>query len=81
MPASKVVSVHSNLTYSITASNPPDSGTLVYQWYKNGVAIPGATTDTLTLNDVATSDSGTYTVTAGNDGGATTEYGGDPCGV
>lgn len=38
------------------------SGPLAYQWYKNGVAVPGATTDTLALPDPATSDAGTYDV-------------------
>ncbi|MFW5805861.1 MAG: T9SS type A sorting domain-containing protein [Bacteroidales bacterium] len=32
----------------------------IYQWYKDSVIIPGATDSTLTLNNVAFSDSGMY---------------------
>jgi hypothetical protein len=42
------------------------------QWYKDGVAIEGATSSTLALTDVTTDDSGTYTVVASNSGGSTT---------
>jgi hypothetical protein len=33
-----------------------------HQWYKNGDALPGATSGTLTLQDVKLSDAGTYQV-------------------
>jgi len=33
----------------------------VYEWYKNGIPIPGADKSSLVLNPVAYSDSGTYT--------------------
>ncbi|MCX6925287.1 MAG: immunoglobulin domain-containing protein, partial [Verrucomicrobia bacterium] len=37
-----------------------------YKWTKNGVAIPGATSRTLTLSPTALTDSGTYGVTVSN---------------
>lgn len=47
---------------------------LTYSWTKNGIAIPGATAATLTINNVTAADAGTYVVTirhAGNYCGAT----------
>ncbi|MCP5522562.1 MAG: immunoglobulin domain-containing protein [Verrucomicrobiales bacterium] len=37
-----------------------------YQWMKNGTAIPGATGASLTLADLTTTDSGSYTVRVSN---------------
>jgi outer membrane protein assembly factor BamB/subtilisin family serine protease len=59
-PQSRTVLVGSSVTLSVSATG---SGTLTYQWYKNGTAISGATSASLTLNNVSTSDSGNYTVT------------------
>lgn len=70
-PASQTVPLGASVTYSVVASNPPNSGPLIYQWRRNGVAISGATSATLTLNNLSTADSGSYAVQAGNDGGAT----------
>ena len=47
---------------------------MTYSWTKNGIAIPGATAATLTINNVTAADAGTYVVTirhAGNYCGAT----------
>ncbi|HVU35927.1 MAG TPA: immunoglobulin domain-containing protein [Opitutaceae bacterium] len=43
-----------------------------YQWYKDGVAISGATDSTYVVNSVTTVDAGTYTVKATNSGGTVT---------
>jgi pectin methylesterase-like acyl-CoA thioesterase len=42
------------------------------QWFKNGVAIPGATDYTLVIPGVQPSDAGNYSVTATNSGGSVT---------
>jgi hypothetical protein len=42
------------------------------QWRKDGAAIAGATTATLTVNNVQVTDAGTYTLVAANLAGATT---------
>jgi hypothetical protein len=47
------------------------SGLPAFQWRKNGAAIAGATTATLSLSDVKPSDAGTYTVAATNGAGTT----------
>jgi uncharacterized repeat protein (TIGR01451 family) len=70
-PASQTVLVNGSVTYSVVASNPPNSGPLVYQWKKDGASIPGATSSTFTLNGVQDGQAGVYTVWVGNDGGAT----------
>ena len=47
-----------NITLVITASGIPDDVT--YVWKKNGVIIPGETSNTLVLNDVSGDDIGQY---------------------
>jgi hypothetical protein len=42
------------------------SGATSYQWLSNGVPIPGATDPTLTLNNLQTTDSGSYSLEALN---------------
>ena len=48
----------SNITIYITASGDPDD--ITYVWKKNGVIIPGETSNALTLNDVSPFDIGEY---------------------
>ncbi|MFT3782202.1 MAG: discoidin domain-containing protein [Nibricoccus sp.] len=49
------------------------SGTsLSYQWYKNGVAISGATARTYTIAATALSDAGNYSVVVSNSAGSVT---------
>jgi pectate lyase len=70
-PASQLVLAGDTALFSATVF-----GTLPisYQWNSNGVAIPGATSSTLTLVNVQTSDAGSYTLTASNSaGGATSD--------
>ena len=43
---------------------------LTYQWFKNGVAIAGATAATYTLASLATTDAGTYFVRVSNSAGS-----------
>ncbi len=59
-----------SLTLSVTS---PDAKS--YQWFKNGVAISGATGSSYTIGSVAKADAGVYTVTLTNDNGATTSNG------
>ena len=58
-------------TYDNVVFNPVITGspTLVYQWSKNGVAIPNQTNATLTLNSVTVADSGIYALTVTNNQG------------
>lgn len=68
-PETQTVPLHAAVTYSVVVSNPPNAGPLVYQWKKDGVSIPGATSSSLTISDAQGRHSGTYTVWVGNDGG------------
>jgi hypothetical protein len=45
---------------------------ITYQWQKDGENVPGATSPTLELLDLAVADSGDYTLIATNGGGAVT---------
>ena len=48
----------SDVTLTVTASGDPDN--ITYVWKKNGVIIPGETSNTLVLNDVSGDDIGQY---------------------
>ncbi len=43
-----------------------------YQWYKNGVAIPGTNSTTLLIYDATTADVGNYSITVTNASGSVT---------
>lgn len=66
-PLSQTVTAGASVTFAAAASGSP-----TYQWRKDGVDITGATAATLTLTNVQTSASGSYTVVATNSGGPTT---------
>ena len=69
-PLSQTVSVGANVQYSVGASG----SALSYQWLKDSNPIagnPSATTATLLLNNVQTTDTGVYTVNVSNAGGMT----------
>jgi hypothetical protein len=60
-PASQTVTLGQTATFSVTASG---SGTLTYQWKKNGTAISGATSASYTTPATVASDNGSsFTVT------------------
>ena len=56
---SNSVCVGDLVTFSIVAE---PGGSLTYQWRKNGVSIPGETTNTLNLGNVDLTDNGSYDV-------------------
>ncbi len=58
------------LTLSVTS---PDAQS--YQWFKNGVAISGATSSSYTISSATAADAGVYTVVLTNDNGSTTSNG------
>jgi hypothetical protein len=69
-PANQTVLVGQTATFTVTASG---TGPLTYQWYKNGVAIGGATSSTYTTPPATTGDSGAvFTVTVSNSTGSAT---------
>lgn len=70
-PANLTTGLFTTVSYTVDATLPPNSGSISYQWWKDGAPIPGATTATLTLNNVQVTDSATYVATAGADGGRT----------
>lgn len=71
-PASVTVTLGQTATFSVTASSP-GPGAITYQWYKNGVAISGATSSSYTTPPTAAGDSGAvFTVVVSNSVGSVT---------
>lgn len=68
-PQNVSITAGATATLSVTAQG---SQPLSYQWVFNGTNIAGATTSTLTLNNVQTSNNGTYAVIVSNAGGSIT---------
>lgn len=58
-PSAKQVVLGERVELSVTATG---SGTLSYQWYKNGFALSGANTRNLIFNNAAESDGASYRV-------------------
>ncbi len=61
-PAGQTVAVGGSATFSVVATNNPQS----YQWRLNGVNIAGATASAFTVNNAQAADAGTYTVAVAN---------------
>ncbi len=68
-PVSVTAVAGSNVTFTVTAAG---SGTLTYQWQKNGANISGAVNATLTLNNVSATDAANYSVIVANAASAVT---------
>jgi len=68
-PASQNVTPGTNVTFTGAVTGTVST---TYQWQKDGVAIPGATSATLTLNNVQAVNLGSYTMVATNTAGSTT---------
>jgi uncharacterized delta-60 repeat protein len=62
-PASQTVSAGANVTFNVTATG---SAPMSFQWTKNGVALAGQTSASLTLASVTSADAGNYAVTVSN---------------
>ena len=67
-PVSQAVLPGSNATFIVTAASPP----LAYQWRFNGGNVSGATNSALTITNVQTASTGTYTVVITNASGVVT---------
>lgn len=67
--STQAVCVGSNASFSVNATG---TGTLTYQWKKDGVNITGATSNTYTIASTVLADAGNYTVTVTSDCGSVT---------
>jgi hypothetical protein len=68
-PQSQSVSCGSSVSFVVCIRG---TGPLNYQWFKGATAITGATNDTLTLNNVQSSDAGSYHASVSNSANSTT---------
>ncbi len=66
-PQSQVGYWGKSVTLSVTATN---RGPFTYQWFKDGIAILGATNSTLVLTNLDVSNAGSYTVVVANSMGS-----------
>jgi beta-galactosidase len=67
--ASASAIVGQGVTFSYTAAGTQP---FTQQWFKNGVAIPGATAPTYVIPSVVATDAGVYTVAVSNPAGTAT---------
>ena len=68
-PSSQTVVLGSPVTFTAAASGYPVP---TFQWRRNGMNLPGATSATLTINPTTMADAGSYTVIATNSQGIAT---------
>ncbi len=68
-PATGAVKAGATVILSALSSGTPP---FAYQWFKDGMAVPGATAETLTLRPAGPADAGDYTVVIANPLGAVT---------
>jgi hypothetical protein len=66
-PQGQTARAGGSATFSVTASASPNP---TYQWQRNGVTLPGATTATLALSSLTAADAGAYKVTVTNSAGS-----------
>ena len=68
-PQSVTVLMGGTATFSVAVNNSPGLG---YQWFKDGVAIAGATASSLMINNIQAADIGSYAVVVSNGAGNAT---------
>ena len=56
-PISQTGAIGGNMTFTVAASG---TAPLAYQWYKDGIAVAGATGSSLTISGLKLSDGGSY---------------------
>jgi hypothetical protein len=71
-PVSQARLVKTSVSFNVAASGTP---AVTFQWYKDGVAIAGATNASYTIGAVFAAHAGTYTVIASNSAGSVTSSG------
>ena len=68
-PAGQTVITGTSASFSVSATG---TSPLTYQWKKNGIAIPGATSSTYTIAATSLTDSAVFTVVVSNSAGTAT---------
>lgn len=67
-PSSQTVDEGKDVAFGVDADG---TFPFTYQWFRNGVAIAGATSEILSLKSVTSAEGGSYTVQVSNPGGST----------
>lgn len=62
------------MTANLFTTSVTGPGPYTYQWYRNGVALPGQTGDRLRIQQLAASDAGNYTVVVSNGAKSATNF-------
>jgi hypothetical protein len=63
-PVDVTACTNGTVTLTALATTNIENGTISYQWFRNGIAITGATQRTLTITSATIADAGTYRVEA-----------------
>ena len=71
-PISQAVAFGANAAFTVAASG---TGPFTYQWFKDGVALSGATASTLSLSAASSANAGAYSVRVTNAAGPVTATG------
>jgi len=71
-PASILVGTGGSATFNVSATAYAGGNSLSYQWYKDGVTIPGATSSSYTIASAGAGNAGDYTVKITNNYSSTT---------
>jgi pectate lyase/pectin methylesterase-like acyl-CoA thioesterase len=66
-PAPQIVNAGATALFSVVAGGTPP---FTYQWRRNGADIPGATTDTLAINNARAADAAAYSAVVSNAAGS-----------
>lgn len=67
-PRNQIVADGAAATFKVEATGPPP---LTYQWQRNGVNVPGATSNVLVMANASVADAGTFRVLISNSSGTT----------
>lgn len=68
-PQSQTVNAGTNVNFTVSATG---TAPLSYQWMKDSAPLPGATSSTLTFNNVTTGNAGSYAVAVSNSANSVT---------
>ena len=71
-PLDRVIATNTSVTLTVTAHGVNGFTNLSYQWFRNGMSLPGASGPSLDINNAKPDDADSYYVVVGNTAGEVT---------